>query len=280
MALPEIVRLVERDIPFGKRLTDIEGWHRSEADWRRLVAVEPHGVFKATVGGKDAGVGGVVTYGEVAWVHSIIVAPEMRGSGVGRAIMERCLEYAERSGARTVKLDAVKGFEPFYESFGFKREFESCRFVSDPRRGIVQAERMRSRDLSEVAALDRRLTGLDRSRVLEAIFKDAPELAFVKRIEKNVCAFVLGRRGQPRNHVGPLVSAGSNIEHAKEVLTTFMAQDRTKGVRICVPGNNDRAIELMSSISLKKGTSSTRMYRGEVFEESRDTFGMISPEKG
>ena len=57
-------------------------------------------------------------------VRLLSVLPEQRGSGVGRALMLRCLERAREEGKRRVVLTTTQEMEAardLYESMGFKR---------------------------------------------------------------------------------------------------------------------------------------------------------------
>ncbi len=53
-----------------------------------------------------------------AWVYDVIVAPELRGQGVGAAVMERLLAHPAVRGARFVHL-GTRDAQPFYARLGF-----------------------------------------------------------------------------------------------------------------------------------------------------------------
>ena len=90
----EIGRFTEEDIPFGKELSDAEEWYRNIPDWKRLLRLEPGGFFKAWLDGDDAGIIGSVRYDRVAWINSLIVRKNFQERGVGKALMEHCLDHA------------------------------------------------------------------------------------------------------------------------------------------------------------------------------------------
>jgi GNAT superfamily N-acetyltransferase len=58
----------------------------------------------------------------VFYVQDVIVRPEYQGCGVGRAMMERVMEFIAQHACEgaVVGLMAAKGKEGFYEKFGFK----------------------------------------------------------------------------------------------------------------------------------------------------------------
>lgn len=87
------------------------------ADHRRyLVLVDGTGVVR--------GYAGLLVVGVEGDVQTIAVAPELRGSGQGRRLMDALLDEAERSGAREVFLE-VRADNPIarglYESLGFEQ---------------------------------------------------------------------------------------------------------------------------------------------------------------
>lgn len=277
----EIARFVGEDIAFGKMLTDREGWHRTVPDWNRLLRIEPSGMLKAVSNGEVVGIGGVVSYGKVSWIHSVIVVSAVRGQGIGRVLMEACIAWARAQGSRIVKLDSVHGFEGFYRNLGFVEEFESKRFLRDGGSYPLEADSVRPSDLNDIMAFDAAVFGVNRGRVLQAIYEDAPGLAYVVRSEGAISGYVLGRKGEERVQIGPCVVKDSNPSVARRLITTLVGSNpKDRKFRMCVSGLNREAVMLSQDLGFKSGTSSTRMYLGERFTESGTAFAMISPEKG
>jgi GNAT superfamily N-acetyltransferase len=202
----------EGDIPFGKYLTDGENWHRTTKDWARLLRVEPSGIFKAKIDGKDAGVAAVVSYGTLAWIHSVIVAREYRGQGVGMTLMDACIGYCKGLGARCIKLDSVPAAKSFYEKLGFTEKFESLRFMRAGERGSALVQRMRPEDLRSVIPFDRAMTRIDRAKVIEEIYKDNLEWAFYARDSHGIRGYLLGWQGEDRVNLGPCVCVSGSDE--------------------------------------------------------------------
>lgn len=276
----EVRRFSDDDIPFGKMLTDAEGWHRTIADWKRLLALSPTGMFKARFSGKDVGIAGVIAYDKVAWIHSVIVLNEFRGKGIGGALMRACIDRVEGLNLPCIKLDSVKGFEGFYRGLGFVEEFESRRFLGDGRYSPCSAEHVRPSDLVDISAFDRSMTGLDRSSVLGAIFNDAPELAFCVRSAGELVGYVLARWGEERIQIGPCVVSDGDSSCAYRLISALLGSQPGQRFRMCVPGKNAAAVKLATDLGLESAQSSTRMYLGRKFEETSAAFAMVSAEKG
>jgi ribosomal protein S18 acetylase RimI-like enzyme len=273
-------RFEQGDVPFGKTLTDGEGWQRTTKDWERLLRIEPSGMFKATSDGKDAGVAAVTSYGTLAWIHSVIVAKEYRGQGVGVTLMDACIDYCESHGARCMKLDAVPGAKSFYEKLGFVTEFESLRFVRPGAQGSALVQRMRPEDLRSVLPFDRAMTKLNRAKVLEEIFRDNPEWAFFARDSHGIRGYLLGWQGENRVNLGPCVCVAGSDQWFVKLVRSAMCTDPAKNFRICVSARNNRALLALKSMDFEKVQSSTRMFMGDKFAETEASYAMISPEKG
>jgi amino-acid N-acetyltransferase len=67
-----------------------------------------------------AGAIGLERFGSVALLRSAVVAPEYRGSGIGRRLIEELLTQAVRAGIRDVYLLTTTA-EEYFPRFGFKR---------------------------------------------------------------------------------------------------------------------------------------------------------------
>lgn len=276
----EIRPFTPSEIPFGKMLTDAEGWHRAESDWLRLVRLEPEGAFMAVADGIPAGTAAIVAVGHIAWIHSMIVLPNFRKRGIGEALMRACLEFAERRHIPTVKLDSVAGVEAFYARLGFREEYPSWRLLADPIDGEPESARLRSGDYPLVFDFDRRMTGIDRSAALAAILKDHPDRAFVSKSGGRVRGYVIVRHGDFRDPIGPWVAEPEDPGVAAELLRSALAAGAGQRFRMCVGGYHEEAVRIAESLGFEKASHSTRMYRGAPFEESRACFAMISAEKG
>lgn len=62
--------------------------------------------------------------GYIAFLSDVIVDPEYQGQGIGRKLVEACIQRLKddmKPGYKVkITLNSAKGKEPFYEKFGFK----------------------------------------------------------------------------------------------------------------------------------------------------------------
>jgi amino-acid N-acetyltransferase len=75
--------------------------------------------------GEIAGAIGLEEFGAVALLRSAVVAPEHRGSGVGRRLVERLLEGAEEAGIEELYLLTTTA-EQYFPRFGFTHTTRSA----------------------------------------------------------------------------------------------------------------------------------------------------------
>jgi GNAT superfamily N-acetyltransferase len=276
----QIAPFSSKDIPFGKRLTDAEDWGYTTADWERLIRFEPKGSFKAVIDGEVIGTTVCIVFGRVAWIHSVIVGKDFRGLGVGDALMRTCLDFLNSRGVTCVKLDSNPGVEPFYERFGFRREFFSMRYVRVGGSFRTGAKRLGPADYDDICAFDRTWTALDRRRVLKAIFKDFPQSGFIVRNQGKMSGYVIVRKGRRWNSIGPCVVGEADSVVAQDLLQAALNSAPAGELRACVGGFNHASCRLMEGLGFRKESYCTRMFFGKPFRESDATFVMISAQKG
>lgn len=70
--------------------------------------------------GEVAGVIGLEEFGSIALLRSAVVSPEHRRSGIGRRLVERLLEHAEKAGIEELYLLTTTA-EQYFPRFGFTR---------------------------------------------------------------------------------------------------------------------------------------------------------------
>jgi len=87
MPVIETRLLFESDIPSAMRLKEAAGWNQTEADWRRLLSLQPEGCFAAVRDGRLVGTTTVTIYGELAWIGMVLVDREYRRQGIASGLM-------------------------------------------------------------------------------------------------------------------------------------------------------------------------------------------------
>lgn len=154
------------------------GWpHRAE-DWA-LVTRLSQGSAALAEDGRLVGTAFMTPLGErLATINMVIVDERLRGQGIGRRLMQRCLDAA---GSRTCHLVATAEGLPLYEKLGFRRFGEVVQH-----QGIVRGVQPRAGRLppgtrllwpagaemeAACATLDSAASGADRSALVSALFE-------------------------------------------------------------------------------------------------------------
>lgn len=153
-------------------------------------------------------------YGDaMATVGMVIVSPDWQRRGLGRVLVEKCLEAWPHDDRPVALIATVEG-EPLYSTLGFKTVEHIRKMMGkspwQPGDGAVLAGgRIRPMDRADHAAvrhLDRRAIGADRERVLTAKLDQAETSAVVLGADGSVTGYGL-RVAQPEQSVvGPIVA--------------------------------------------------------------------------
>jgi GNAT superfamily N-acetyltransferase len=106
-----------------ERLFRSSGWTEAlEVTADRLAATLPHAWYAvcARRGGQVVGTGLVLSDGVLhALIVNVIVAPELRGRGIGTEIVKRLVARCQEVGMLQVQLFSARGKRGFYERLGF-----------------------------------------------------------------------------------------------------------------------------------------------------------------
>lgn len=100
-------------------------WNDPDADFARALENSASAVLVARSGGALAGAAMVGFDGHRGWVYYLAVAPDRRGSGLGKALMAAAEQWLRARGAPKLQLmvradnDAALGF---YAALGLERQ--------------------------------------------------------------------------------------------------------------------------------------------------------------
>jgi GNAT superfamily N-acetyltransferase len=197
------------------RLKEAAGWNQTEADWLRLLRLEPDGCFAAIQEGRLVGTTTTTTYeNDLAWVGMVLVDPESRRQGIASKLMETALDYLKDKVA-TVKLDATPAGKLVYEKFGFEVESMVERWSGNVISSSIDRNpeilnvrlSLNARTREELLALDERAFDADRSKLIKSLIDDALVPPVFQRSENGkLSGYALARRGTNASYIGPVVA--------------------------------------------------------------------------
>jgi GNAT superfamily N-acetyltransferase len=275
------IRPMDRaDLGLGLHLCRQAGWNQIEADWRRFLDMQPEGCFVAALDGVPVGTTVTCLFGPVAWIAMVLVEVSARRRGVATALLRHALDFLDERGAKTVRLDATAAGQAVYEKLGFAPEYRLTRYEgrAPPVGGQSHVTEATAALLPEIVALDRRVTGTQREKMLARLLAESPQAVRVLRREGQLEGFVVTRRGANAVQIGPCIAtsdAGSALLH------DALARSAGGPVFIDVPCDNAPALAVVEANGLKAQRHFMRMYRGDrVTDNVEAIWASSGPEKG
>jgi len=148
-------------------------------------------------------------YGRVGLV---IVSPNFQGHGIGRAMMQKVMEDA---GTRALTLLATEEGKPLYDKLGFKSVGLTQRHqghYSHPPTIENAAHPASIEDLSEIVALDARVTGFDRSAMITHMFDSGR--TNLLRLGDHITGYAIARPFGLGHVLGPLIAQNEDDAEA------------------------------------------------------------------
>lgn len=279
-----IRKLTVVDVPAALALSEQAGWNQLEADWRRMLELEPGGCLAAEQDGRLVGTTVCCTFGPVAWLAMVLVEESLRGQGIGGRLVEAGLDFANRAGATTVRLDATPLGRPVYERAGFVPQFELTRWSGRPLAdglsgpgGLWIARSSSTAVHDELLALDRRSSCTDRAKLLRNLFAAAPPRVAWSP-DARIAGFLAERPGRVAMQLGPCCGSESA---ALALLQDALSDPGGASVIVDVPSDSAEVPALLQRAGLSVQRELLRMCRGEPVCEDRDWFRCsYSPELG
>ena len=275
-----IREMTENDIPLVMRLKREAQWNQLEADIRRYLALEPEGCFIAEYDGESVGSLTTCIFPEEAWIAMVLVDEQMRGKGIGTALMSHALAFLEGHGVAETRLDATPLGQPIYTKLGFHPEFTLARYsgILPEAPQISGIQLYTPAYLEDILCLDHELLGIDRRKLITRLLEEHPEQARLVRREGKVVAYLTARPGARAWQIGPCLASGNegNVLFAD-------AQHRLAGqqVYIDIPLANVEAANQAAQMGLTVQRTLLRMRRGGTpLTQQPGLWASSGPEKG
>jgi ribosomal protein S18 acetylase RimI-like enzyme len=255
------------DISFGMQLVETAGWNQVPADWERLLRVAPDGCFLGEWDGRPAGTATAVRYGGLCgWVGMVLVDPVSRRRGIGGALLLHCVDYLKSLGVRTIKLDATEEGREVYLKHGFVDEFGTLRYQGElkpagMRESPIRVRRpIQDRDAPALQNLDMAVFGVDRSKLLNVLIEQQPDLTLVATDDGLVVGYGLARPGRLHGYIGPLVAGRMVV--AKLLLAKLAERLEQRTVLVDTTALNTSWCRWLEASGLRVQRRLTRMYLG------------------
>lgn len=262
-----IRRMRQEDHGACLKLSRQAGWNQSPADWSRLLDLGVPGCFVAEDNGDVVGSVTTCRLGHAGWISMLLVESSRRGSGIGRNLFTKAIEYLESTGTKSIRLDATPLGMPLYESLGFRVDFELARFAGT----------LRNTEISPypdvpiipyangIAQLDHEVTRTDRTRLIARLLRDEPGSCRVARgASGELLGYLLWREGASAVQIGP---CGAMAEAGPRLLDAAAIALQGRPVIVDIPLSQRGAVSWAERNGLQPARPFWRMTRGEAIIE-------------
>ena len=274
------------DLPFADSIRALAGWNQTLDDWQRFLAQEPDGCFVAEWNGSPAGTATTTVYGfELAWIGMVLVHPDYRRRGIGRALLEGCLAYLHRRSVRCIKLDATPLGKRVYDSLGFKDEWTLTRWTHaayhPPPAAPVPAIRLwQEADGRLIEGLDAAAFGVSRQGLVETLARQSRCALVLESEPGRIAGYGLLRSGAQAAYLGPVVAATADAGIC--LVEGLLAHSDGTSVYWDVPDLNRAAGVWAQAHGFSEQRSLTRMVLGvnAATGDPRKQFALTGPETG
>jgi ribosomal protein S18 acetylase RimI-like enzyme len=273
------------DLTFADSLRAKAGWNQTREDWQRFLAMEPEGCFLAQWDGAAAGTAVTLRYAsELAWIGMVLVEPEYRGRGIGRALLEHCVVWLQRRGVRCIKLDATPLGKRLYDGLGFRDEWTLARWehaglqATKPDEGRHRLWQVS--DGERCAAPDVAAFGVARDRLVEALARQSRLGLVSKTAQGHIAAYGFIRNGARAAYLGPIVAESDEI--GLPLVQALLASSLGEPVFWDIPDANTAAVDWARRQGFTRQRALMRMYLGENTApgDPQRQFALAGPEVG
>jgi len=233
------------DLPAADKLRQAVEWNQTLTDWRRLLALDPEGCFVAMDEDQVIGTATTISFGtDLAWIGMVLVDPTRRNQGIGRLLLNQCLDHLQTKGVRCIKLDATPAGQILYEKLGFQVEWPLARWmkmeatrpdIALPTQPAISAN---ADDWDEIPELDRRAFGVDRAILLNRLREDSAHCVIDRESGGDLEGFGFLREGVNADYIGPVVA---KTEEAGKAITGHLLRASRRSIYWDIPGPSTAA---------------------------------------
>ena len=273
-------QMTRRDIPAGMQLKETARWNQTEADWEFFLSAHPEGCFVSEADNRVVGTVATIIYeNRFAWIGMLLVDREFRNHGIGRGLLQQAIQHLDSCGIACMRLDATPQGKLLHEKMGFVDEYEIERWRLKRQAGETKSG-AKAPHLGKVLELDREVFGADRSALLQALGKSAPEFVQVLAGPTGVSGYSFGRHGSHSDHLGPWVAKDESS--AEQLLDTFLVRSGRESVIVDCLRSNPWARDALAARGFELARPLTRMRRGGNIYPGRPEMvcGILGPEFG
>ena len=255
------------DIPVAIKLCDQERWQVTRTDLERILRLDPMSSFLAYDGTRRLGLATSTSYGKrLAWIGNVIVDRQYRGRAIGRELVQYTLRYLKRRSIRHIALYCFEKNLRFYERLGFMREATFARLArkGKPTNFQIPAQNLNyTYRLKELASIDRRAFGADRSKLLRFVIGDKTGFWIVRSKGSRIKSCMMVRKYEDMCEFGPWNSLSCSKDELSGMLRQALNEANDRPVEISVLRSNSVILRLLGDNAFRVLKKGYRMFYGE-----------------
>lgn len=251
------------DLDQALSLSNAEGWNQTEKDWRLLLENPLNTCLVAEHNNKIAGTATAINHSnEVAWIGMVLVDKSLRGQGAGKMLLKYIIDALKH--IKSIKLDATPAGQPLYQNLGFKEEHIILRMTNNclnnfhSEKTSDEPVQIDSSVLSEVIKHDKIIFGADRTYLLQTLFKNYPEKAFIIKKNEKPDAYIFGRGGNRFNYIGPVFAYSS--DSARIIISKALDSLNNQPIALDILQDKEELIKWLELIGFVKQRHFVRMF--------------------
>jgi GNAT superfamily N-acetyltransferase len=242
--------------------------------WQWILDAAEGAIFVAERRGDIVGTGAGLRFGTTGWIGGLGVEPGSRRRGIASRLTIAVVDWLREQGADTLLLQATAQGRPVYEQLGFVAEGAYRMWAVPPARrtrrrydGAHGVRPVRASDLDAVLALDRAVTGEDRTLAVRSAWASGGS---VLEDGDRLRGYHLHTPWGP----GPTVAADPDAGLA----LLDAAQRQEESVRVGIPEANTTAARAMAGRGYEEVAGTQRMRLGPPVDWRPDLiFGVFNP---
>lgn len=255
------------DIDFAASLTAGEGWYYTPRELEVMLRLDPEGSF-VYEDGERLGISTSVTYGRTGVLGHLVVSKKGRGRKIGESLLRSAIEYMVGKGVDSILLYATLEAMSLYQRHGFtpRDELYCVHLNLQHKVGPARSRDcvpMRRDDISEVAEIDRKMFGDDRSSLLRILYDEGPDHAFKLERDGRIVGFVMARHDHIGYDLGPWASVTGDPSDAESLFRTTLSTLTEGTVYMGSFFKNKEAVRIVDAMPKVRSWRIPLMIRGE-----------------
>ncbi len=217
------------------------------------------------------GFGGVLDYGQFAYVGLMAVSPTVQKRGVGQLLLERLLAWLEARSCPTTLLDASTVGEPLYRRNGFQADdqtavWQQVEHIRLPRLLPLGVSQLVEADVSALVQFDAPQFGSERAQLLTAFCTRYPHRVLVTRaVDGEITGYAIAQF----HVIGPWVA--STKDDAGRLLVHALALPFESKPNVFVSVHNTNALNLLARYGFAQQRTLSHMWTGKHIVRNRAT---------